>query len=44
LQALPVAGGAGRKRRKDAMRFHGLKLHPIATDEFAVEAWMEKEY
>ena len=43
LQSLPVAGGAGRKRRKDAIRFHNVKLHPIPPDEFAVEAWIEKE-
>lgn len=42
-QSLPVAGGAGRKRRKDAIRFHNVKLHPIPPDEFAVEAWIEKE-
>ena len=38
---LPVAGGAGRRRRADAIQFHDVKLHPIATDEFAVEAWVE---
>jgi diaminohydroxyphosphoribosylaminopyrimidine deaminase/5-amino-6-(5-phosphoribosylamino)uracil reductase len=43
LQSLPVAGGAGRKRRKDAIRFRQVKLHSIANDEFAVEAWLEKE-
>ena len=39
MQSLPVAGGAGRRRRKDAIRFHDVRLHPIAPDEFAVEAW-----
>ncbi len=43
MESLPVAGGAGRKRRKDAIRFHDVKLHPIPPDEFAVEAWIEKE-
>jgi diaminohydroxyphosphoribosylaminopyrimidine deaminase/5-amino-6-(5-phosphoribosylamino)uracil reductase len=42
MQSLPVAGGAGRGRRADAIRFHGVTLHSIAPDEFAVEAWLEK--
>jgi len=42
-QSLPVAGGAGRRRRKDAIRFRDVKLHSIAEDEFAVEAWVERE-
>jgi diaminohydroxyphosphoribosylaminopyrimidine deaminase / 5-amino-6-(5-phosphoribosylamino)uracil reductase len=41
-QSLPVAGGAGRRRRKDAIRFRDVKLHSIAKDEFAVEAWLER--
>ena len=41
MQSLPVAGGAGRRRRVDAIRFHNLKLHSIAPDEFAVEAWLQ---
>jgi diaminohydroxyphosphoribosylaminopyrimidine deaminase/5-amino-6-(5-phosphoribosylamino)uracil reductase len=44
LQSLSVVGGAGRKRRKDAIRFRDLKLHPITEDEFAVEAYMLKEF
>ena len=40
MQSLPVAGGAGRRRRKDAIRLHDVKLHPISTDEFAVEAYV----
>ncbi len=43
MQSLPVAGGAGRRRRADAIRFRDVKLHPIAGDEFAVEAWLEKD-
>ena len=42
LQSLPVAGGAGRQRRSDAMRFRKVTLHDIAQDEFAVEAWLIK--
>jgi diaminohydroxyphosphoribosylaminopyrimidine deaminase/5-amino-6-(5-phosphoribosylamino)uracil reductase len=42
-QSLPVAGGAGRRRRRDAILFRDLKLHAIAADEFAVEAWVERE-
>ena len=41
-QSIPVAGGMGRRRRKDAIRFRGVKLHSIAQDEFAVEAWVER--
>jgi diaminohydroxyphosphoribosylaminopyrimidine deaminase/5-amino-6-(5-phosphoribosylamino)uracil reductase len=42
LQSLPVAGGAGRQRRKDAIRFQHVRLHAIAPDEFAVEAELER--
>ena len=42
MHSLPVAGGAGRRRRKDAIRVRSVRLHPVATDEFAVEAWLEK--
>ena len=40
IQSLPVVGGVGRKRRRDAIRFHGIKLHPIPPDEFAVEGYI----
>ena len=43
LQSLPVAGGTGRLRRTDAILLRGVRLHPIPPDEFAVEAWVEKE-
>ncbi len=43
MQSLPVAGGAGRRRRKDAIRFRDVRLYPISVDEFAVEAWARKE-
>jgi diaminohydroxyphosphoribosylaminopyrimidine deaminase/5-amino-6-(5-phosphoribosylamino)uracil reductase len=41
-QSLPVAGGLGRRRRSDAIRFHDVKLHQITRNEFAVEAWLDK--
>ena len=42
LHSLPVAGGAGRQRRVDAMRFRNVDVHIISPDEFAVEAWLIK--
>jgi diaminohydroxyphosphoribosylaminopyrimidine deaminase / 5-amino-6-(5-phosphoribosylamino)uracil reductase len=42
LQSLPVAGGAGRRRRRDAIRVRNVGVHSIAPDEFAVEAWLDK--
>jgi diaminohydroxyphosphoribosylaminopyrimidine deaminase/5-amino-6-(5-phosphoribosylamino)uracil reductase len=42
LQSLPVAGGAGRRSRKDAILFRNVSLHPITPDEFAVEAYLVK--
>jgi diaminohydroxyphosphoribosylaminopyrimidine deaminase/5-amino-6-(5-phosphoribosylamino)uracil reductase len=44
LQSLPVAGGVGRRRRKDAIRLKNVRLHSIAPDEFAVEAWLQKDH
>src|ERR1700681_46231 len=41
-QSLPVAGGTGRRRRADAILFHDVKLHQITSNEFAVEALLEK--
>jgi diaminohydroxyphosphoribosylaminopyrimidine deaminase/5-amino-6-(5-phosphoribosylamino)uracil reductase len=43
LKSLPVAGGAGRRRRSEAIQFREVKLHSIAPDEFAVEAWLARE-
>jgi diaminohydroxyphosphoribosylaminopyrimidine deaminase/5-amino-6-(5-phosphoribosylamino)uracil reductase len=40
LQSLPVAGGTGRRRRADAITFRDVKLHSVAPDEFAVEAFL----
>ena len=42
LQALPMAGGPGRRRRVDAIGVHDLTLHNIAPDEFAVEAYVHR--
>lgn len=41
-ESLPVAGGTGRLRRIDALQLERLKVHPIAPDEFAVEAYVKK--
>ncbi len=43
LESLPVAGGPGRRTRKDAILFRNVAIHPIAPDEFAVEAWLVKD-
>jgi diaminohydroxyphosphoribosylaminopyrimidine deaminase/5-amino-6-(5-phosphoribosylamino)uracil reductase len=43
MQSLPVAGGAGRRRRADAIRFRDVRVHPITATEFAVEAFLEKD-
>ncbi len=43
LKSLPVAGGAGRQRRSDAMLLERLRVHPVAEDEFAVEAYLTKD-
>jgi diaminohydroxyphosphoribosylaminopyrimidine deaminase/5-amino-6-(5-phosphoribosylamino)uracil reductase len=40
MQSLPVAGGTGRRRRADAIRFRDLRVLPITASEFAVEAWV----
>ena len=40
LQALPMAGGPGRRRRVDAIGVRDLILHNIAKDEFAVEGYV----
>jgi diaminohydroxyphosphoribosylaminopyrimidine deaminase / 5-amino-6-(5-phosphoribosylamino)uracil reductase len=42
LESLPVAGGKGRLRRMDAILLERLSVHPISTDEFAVEAFVVK--
>jgi diaminohydroxyphosphoribosylaminopyrimidine deaminase/5-amino-6-(5-phosphoribosylamino)uracil reductase len=41
LEALPLAGGLGRRRRADAIRIRGVTIHPIPPDEFAVEGYVD---
>lgn len=41
FEALPLAGGIGRRRRSDAIRLHGITIHPIPPDEFAVEGYLD---
>ena len=40
LEALPLAGGIGRRRRADAIRVRNVTIHPIPPDEFAVEGYL----
>ncbi len=40
IESLPVVGGVGRQRRKDAIRFQRVQLHSIPPDEFAVEGYI----
>jgi len=40
LEALPLAGGIGRRRRSDAIRVCQVTLHSIPPDEFAVEGYI----
>lgn len=42
LKSMPVAGGQGRQRRVDAILLEHVAVHPISTDEFAVEAFVVK--
>jgi diaminohydroxyphosphoribosylaminopyrimidine deaminase/5-amino-6-(5-phosphoribosylamino)uracil reductase len=41
LEALPLAGGIGRRRRADAIRIRNVTIHPIPPDEFAVEGYVD---
>lgn len=43
LKSLPVAGGQGRMRRADAILLERVTIHPISTNEFAVEAYVVKQ-
>jgi diaminohydroxyphosphoribosylaminopyrimidine deaminase / 5-amino-6-(5-phosphoribosylamino)uracil reductase len=40
LEALPLEGGIGRRRRSDAIRVRDVAIHPIPPDEFAVEGYL----
>jgi diaminohydroxyphosphoribosylaminopyrimidine deaminase/5-amino-6-(5-phosphoribosylamino)uracil reductase len=42
MKSIPVAGGPGRMRRVDAIMLERLTVHPVSTDEFAVEAYVTK--
>jgi diaminohydroxyphosphoribosylaminopyrimidine deaminase/5-amino-6-(5-phosphoribosylamino)uracil reductase len=42
-ESLPMAGGQGRLRRKDAIVLERTALHPIPPDEFAVEGYIRKD-
>jgi diaminohydroxyphosphoribosylaminopyrimidine deaminase/5-amino-6-(5-phosphoribosylamino)uracil reductase len=41
LEALPLAGGIGRRRRSDAILIHNITIHAIPPDEFAVEGYLD---
>ena len=41
LEALPLAGGIGRRRRSDAIEVHNVTIHPIPPDEFAIEGYLD---
>jgi diaminohydroxyphosphoribosylaminopyrimidine deaminase/5-amino-6-(5-phosphoribosylamino)uracil reductase len=43
-QALPMAGGVGRRTRSDAIRIRDVQLHTISPGEFAVEGWVERDW
>jgi diaminohydroxyphosphoribosylaminopyrimidine deaminase/5-amino-6-(5-phosphoribosylamino)uracil reductase len=42
MKSIPVAGGPGRMRRVDAIMLERVTVHPVSTDEFAVEAYVSK--
>ncbi len=43
VHSVPVIGGKGVKERGHALRFQDVQVHHIAPDEFAVEAWCQRE-
>jgi diaminohydroxyphosphoribosylaminopyrimidine deaminase/5-amino-6-(5-phosphoribosylamino)uracil reductase len=43
LESLPLAGGPGKPRRDAAILLERTILHPIPPDEFAVEAYVQKD-
>ena len=44
LEALPLAGGIGRRRRVDAIRVHNITIHSIPPDEFAIEGYVHRDH
>jgi diaminohydroxyphosphoribosylaminopyrimidine deaminase/5-amino-6-(5-phosphoribosylamino)uracil reductase len=44
LEALPLAGGIGRRRRVDAIRVHNITIHSIPPDEFAIEGYVYRDH
>jgi diaminohydroxyphosphoribosylaminopyrimidine deaminase/5-amino-6-(5-phosphoribosylamino)uracil reductase len=44
LEALPLAGGIGRRRRSDAIQVHGITIHQFPPDEFAIEGYVHRDY
>ena len=42
--SLPVVGGAGRKKRSDAIRMRDLQVQMVAENEFAVEAYVHRDH
>ncbi len=44
MEALPLAGGIGRRKRSDAIRIHNVAVHPIPPDEFAVEGYVHRDH
>jgi diaminohydroxyphosphoribosylaminopyrimidine deaminase/5-amino-6-(5-phosphoribosylamino)uracil reductase len=43
VDSLPMAGGTGRRSRSGAIRLRGVEIHSVGLDEFAVEAYMDKQ-
>src|SRR6185295_5381989 len=43
-ESLPMAGGTGRRRRMDAILLRDVKVHAIAPDEIALEAYVRREF
>jgi diaminohydroxyphosphoribosylaminopyrimidine deaminase/5-amino-6-(5-phosphoribosylamino)uracil reductase len=44
MEALPLAGGIGRRKRSDAIRIHNVAVHAIPPDEFAVEGYVHRDH
>jgi diaminohydroxyphosphoribosylaminopyrimidine deaminase / 5-amino-6-(5-phosphoribosylamino)uracil reductase len=44
LEALPLAGGIGRRRRSDAIQVERVTIHQIPPDEFAIEGYVHRDY